>query len=1023
MDSPTVQHRTMIPTLALCFSLIATLLWTLAVLGWPEVNDISPNEVVTDDIDSDTTWDQSGSPYMIGSTIKVKAGATLTVLHGTEVHFSEGTGLVVEGKLIAGDEGGETWFAPALGANNWNGLRFDGTSTCVLERVRSTYAKIGLDLNSSGPVWLRNSTLSYCIQPLKLTNSSQAAVSNSTLVWGSIKIEDAGSSIKTFSYLEGLTVDHKGTPRGGLRVEVIDRNEDLMLSYLVNQTGEVPPFLLQGFTITSSSRDRLPGTYLVALSDDPFTHYVNLTLEHNGTFGSSTIWRFSWPPALTKVPVLMKAVEDHPTYYRTDILDRNGAGSVSIIISSLNVTYDLYNLELKFDYRDESISNETVQLTLDDGYDMANYSFEVQVSFWPDGPNLGIDNRFIKVVEDVPVHVKLELSDEDTPVGILNVTTSDPMNITYIATNTSLKAIFSDGAPSQFNVNVTVSDGTSNAVKELVFLFNGVYYPPYFYGLPAELVLEEDKEMLIELTPFIFDKDKGEKLYLRADTMDPSLFSTGVIADGATEGKNDFTLLISPQKDAFGSGNISLTLTDEGGLNSTISTKVRITPVNDPPFLASPRVDLLEEATYRFYMTYQDVDGDPPVDLYASVDGTLLTMIGADDGDADLTDGKVFKADMELEPGNHSYSFIGSDGWISRTLDGGSFTTPEILRFDDLQGYDGRLGISLASVGKGAAPVLTTGVPTMGSVDGTVSIGCSFRVDAVGRDVRTMFVLVDITDFRNDIIAQTSRLFRSSGGIMIEESIPYFNRSTGIFTVTLDGKSIGVNLSVWAELDPDLDTDADGVPNFLDRFPEDRNEWNDTDSDGKGDNMDDDDDNDGHPDEIELLAGTNPRSASSVPNDTDSDGTLDYLDDDDDGDGMPDKWETANLLDPLDPLDAALDPDKDGLTNLEEYRSGTDPNIRIDDEKTGLGNGFIWVIVAIVLVLLLIAAFLVIRMNRRPTFEVEEEKAETIDDEWEVQGELESKDAVECPDCKEYYPFWTDKCPFCGSENPLEGGE
>jgi len=818
-------------------------------------------------------------------------------------------------------------------------------------------------------------------------------------------------------------VDHAGAPRGGLRVEVTNKDDDLMLSYIVNQTGEVPPFLLQGFTINSSGRDRAPGTYIVALSDDPFTHYVNLTLEHNGTFSSMITWRFNWPPALTKIPVSMNAIEDHPTYYRTEVLDLNGVGSVSIQISSPHVTYDDYNMELKFDYKDETISNETVTLTLDDGYDMTNYTFKVQVAFWPDRPTLEVDNRFIKVTEDEPVHIELELSDEDTPLELLNVTTDDPLNITYIPTNTTLRAVFPDGASPQFAVNVTVTDGTSYTVKELVFIFTGVFYPPYFSGLPAELALTEDTPMLFDLTPFIFDRDKNESIYLKADTLDPALFSTGVISDEVSTGRESYTLLISPQKDAYGTGRVSLTLTDEGGLNSTLETGVRIDPLNDAPILDTPKVDLLEGATYRFLVTYLDVDGDQPVDLYVSVDGTLLPMTGADDSDRDLTDGKVFKAVLELEPGNHSYSFIGSDGRIAKTLDGGYFTTPEVLLYDELRGYDGLLGISTVSVGKGPVPVLTTGVASYGPVEGAVFIGCSFRLDVVGREIRTFLVRVEITMFRDDVIAQTSRLYRPSGSTMTEVSVPYFNRTTGVLTVTLDKSSIGANLSIWAELDPDLDSDGDGVPNFRDRFPEDRTEWNDTDSDGQGDNSDDDDDDDGFPDDVELLAGTNPRSAASFPTDTDGDGTLDYLDDDDDGDGMPDDWETLHLLDPIDPSDAGLDPDKDGMTNLEEYRKGTDPNIKDTKDEEGVDNWLVILIVALVLLLLLIAAFLVIRTNRRPTFELEEEKAETVDDEWDVQGELDSKDAVECPDCKESYPYWTEKCPFCGGENPMEGGE
>ena len=91
--------------------------------------------------------------------------------------------------------------------------------------------------------------------------------------------------------------------------------------------------------------------------------------------------------------------------------------------------------------------------------------------------------------------------------------------------------------------------------------------------------------------------------------------------------------------------------------------------------------------------------------------------------------------------------------------------------------------------------------------------------------------------------------------------------------------------SVIVTREPVTDSDGDGVPDDQDAFPNDPNEYLDTDGDGEGNNSDTDDDNDGMLDTWELLYGLDP------------------------------------LID-----DAADDPDGDGDSNINEYNLGSDPS-------------------------------------------------------------------------------------------------
>ncbi len=119
--------------------------------------------------------------------------------------------------------------------------------------------------------------------------------------------------------------------------------------------------------------------------------------------------------------------------------------------------------------------------------------------------------------------------------------------------------------------------------------------------------------------------------------------------------------------------------------------------------------------------------------------------------------------------------------------------------------------------------------------------------------------------------------------------------------------------------DMDLDADFDGMPAWWENLP-----WNGccTDDSFAFDGFDDMD-GDGVNNLQEYRNGTWPDIAQ---------------DRDDDNDGMPNGWEAAHGLQPTDPYNGSYDQDADGLSNLDEFKAGTDPMLA-DSDRDGVNDG------------------------------------------------------------------------------------
>lgn len=230
--------------------------------------------------------------------------------------------------------------------------------------------------------------------------------------------------------------------------------------------------------------------------------------------------------------------------------------------------------------------------------------------------------------------------------------------------------------------------------------------------------------------------------------------------------------------------------------------------------------------------------------------------------------------------------------------------------------------------------------------------GSMVRLDPEGMPTSSLQLGVPVYDMA----------LRENGDIYVAT----FDRSVlRLDTMLTTFESLGY-LGYWIDVSPDVDSDADGIPDWwegtfglnlrradatldgdqdgLSALQEYLNRTSPLLADSDGDSLSDgsevlihgsdpllsDTDLDGLSDSEEVSLGTDPRLV-----DTDGDGLNDvdevriYLTNpllaDSDDDGMEDAYELLNGLDPFFD-DASLDADSDGLTNFEEARLNTDPN-------------------------------------------------------------------------------------------------
>ena len=184
-------------------------------------------------------------------------------------------------------------------------------------------------------------------------------------------------------------------------------------------------------------------------------------------------------------------------------------------------------------------------------------------------------------------------------------------------------------------------------------------------------------------------------------------------------------------------------------------------------------------------------------------------------------------------------------------------------------------GIRVLDISDKSNPTLLTTIDAKDNISLELYAQYLFTTSASNEGTK----IIDISDINNPKVLSKFHTYKLSREMKIEGNKLY-----------IVGESEGLKIFTTEPLlfdgtNTNSDTDGDGYNDNVDAFPNDPNEWLDTDGDGTGNNAD-------------L---------------------------DDDGDGISDADEEKYGLDSLDPSDANLDSDGDGVSNIDEIKAGTNP--------------------------------------------------------------------------------------------------
>ena len=278
-----------------------------------------------------------------------------------------------------------------------------------------------------------------------------------------------------------------------------------------------------------------------------------------------------------------------------------------------NVTVSIDGFVVTFGAQQDFNGTETLTFTVDDSQGRLIASDDVDVIVTPvnDAPVMtSIEDA--STVEDTPLTITVSSSDVDTGTGPgdenvpeYSCSSSDDASVVCSVSGDQLTMNPAQDFHGSVLITVTVTDdGGLSDDTDFVLTVNPVNDAPIIEDIASQVM---DEDTTLDITLIASDVDDG------TGDGDENDLSFSAVSDNASISVSVFgdELTITPDADYFGSGTITVTVTDMGSrLTDETSFDVTVNNVNDAPVSNDISIIIPEDSSVLIEVSGEDVEED-----------------------------------------------------------------------------------------------------------------------------------------------------------------------------------------------------------------------------------------------------------------------------------------------------------------------------------------------------------------------------------------------------------------------------